>query len=110
MTDKITEFRRINEPRAMRMLEQLGHIQKSAASMKIDASEVGMMLAPVRKAMNLPGVTGRPVEPARETPVATEIKATPPVSQAGVPYADLPTTQLVDKMIAIGAILAERRK
>lgn len=34
---------------------------------------------------------------------------TPAVSRAGVPYEDLPTTQLIDKMVAIGAIVATRR-
>jgi len=109
MPDKLAEFRRINEPRVDKILASLGHIEKSATSMRIDEHEVKLLLHPVRIRVDyLRGFAAEQLTPAQPEP--TEIKATAPVSQAGVPYADLPTTQLIDKMIAIGAILAERRK
>jgi len=115
VTDKIAEFRRINEPRVEKILASLGHIEKSAASMRIDPETFRALIEPIRR--HVRGGHEGPRERAHGSSIKvevqhepTEIKATPHVSQAGVPYADLPTTQLVDKMIAIGAILAERRK
>jgi hypothetical protein len=43
MTNKIAEFRRINEPRARRALDQIGHIDKSARSMGVVKDMVAIL-------------------------------------------------------------------
>lgn len=120
MTDKISEFRRINEPRAMRMVEQLNLIKKSAASMRIADDEVRMMMSPVFKAVD----DMRPaIAKAFERPAPAQIRslapmggnfeepfASAPVAKEMGALADLTTQQLVDRMIACGAELANRRK
>ena len=144
MTDKLSEFRRINEPRVRRALEQIGFVEKSASSMKIPHADVAVLLAPIFDAMakrkTTPlgpehrlhtGRTAAPPEPQSIRPAGrarsaessalanadfSKIEerllayASDPVKPEVSRYSDLPTTQLVDKMIAIGAILAERRK
>lgn len=120
MTDKISEFRRINEPRAMRMLEQLGHINKSAASMKVPGAEVRMMMTPVFAALDKlkdkPLVAeeqtiGRPIkEQLAELREIERLDRTPPIAREMETLADLSTQQLVDRMIACGAELARRRQ
>lgn len=114
MADKITDFRRINEPRALRMLEQLGHIQKSAASMKVPQTEVNQMLAPVFAALEK--LRGRPLGASNQQvrdadrPKPQMIEATIPVSNEIAHLEGLSTQQLIDRMIACGAVLATRRK
>ena len=124
MTDKITHFRRINEPRAMRVLEQLGHIEKSAASMRIEAAEVGMMLTPViatikrmrradaeeQKVWGQPGPTPGLDATLKANEQVRELTGiTQPIARETESLDALSTQQLIDRMIACGAILASRR-
>lgn len=104
MSDKSDEFLRINAPRVVRAQQQLELVRNSAKSMRIDDDTLNCLLGEFAR--------GRPAPPEPASEPASE-PATPPgnaiISQAGVPYADLPTVQLIDKMIALGAILADRR-
>lgn len=68
MTDKISTFRRVNEPRAARMLETLQMIEKSANSARIDQDEVRMMLTPVFSALGKHKTLQAPMPPI-PTPV-----------------------------------------
>ena len=114
MTDKLQEFRRINEPRAQRAVAQLNHIERSANSMAIREIDVAKLLEPV--AAKLAKLRDQHVVDIIEGPMitATEVEeriaATPPVAREMEQLENLTTQQLVDRMIACGAILAERRK
>lgn len=122
MTDKISEFRRINEPRAQRAVEQLNHIAKSAASMKMHEIDVAKLLEPVTAKLAelrdqdavdiIEGTAPRNVPASADwmDGPGTGPAPTPPVAREMEQLENLTTQQLVDRMIACGAILAERRK
>ena len=59
MTDKIADFRRINEPRVDRALAQIGHIETSAASMRIDPAEFQQLIEPIRYKVRGPAIEER---------------------------------------------------
>lgn len=110
MSDKTKELNRINEPRVRRILDQLTFIEKSAASLRTHELDMARLLAPVhaRLAELLDDDAIAEVAPAPIAPV--EVAATPPVAREMGDLQDLTTQQLVDRMIACGAMLAERRK
>lgn len=103
------DFQRINEPRTNRMLEQLGHIQKSAASTKTEQTKVNKLLTPVFEALDrLRATENREPERFEERPPPPQ--PTRPVAKEMTPLKDVATQQLVDRMIACGAELARRRQ
>lgn len=109
MSDKTQELNRINEPRVRRILDQLTFIEKSAASLRAPELDVATLLKPVAaKLAQLQDADAVAFEATGElTPAPV---ATPPVAREMGDLQDLTTQQLVDRMIACGAMLAERRK
>ena len=114
MTDKISEFFRINEPRVQRALDQLGHIEKSAASMRIPQGRVAAVVAPVRaRVLIMQGEVGdlRETAPAAPAaPAATPSEISESVQREIDRLETLSTTQLINRMIACGELLARRRQ
>ena len=109
MTDKISEFRRINEPRVQRALEQIRHIEKSAKSMRIHELDVQSLMAPIRDEYQRINEDTEEFlqEERRGQPM---LERTPPIAREMEALAELSTQQLVDRMIACGAELARRRQ
>jgi hypothetical protein len=110
---KIDEFNRINGPRVQRARDQLGHIQKSAASMRIDDAAVWKLLEPLRDRIAAmewgdTEIAESEAELRPRMPQAEDVAA--PVACEIETLASLSTQQLVDRMIACGAELAVRRK
>ncbi len=125
MSDKTQELNRINEPRVRRVLDQLTFIEKSAASLRAPELDVATLLKPVAtklaqlyegavEAAPAPVATplgAAPIDtPSVATPLGAAPIATPPVAREMEDLQELTTQQLVDRMIACGALLAERRK
>ena len=139
MSDKTKELNRINDPRVRRILDQLTFIEKSAGSLRAHELDVVTLLKPVatklaqmqdadavafeatgelapaqilpREWMSLPDAPRRGEENDGElAPASVEVAATPPVAREMGDLQELSTQQLVDRMIACGALLAERRK
>jgi len=109
MTDHKTEnFKRINDPRVEKIVKMIDVIAKSAASMRIHELDVARMFQPVtdkiRETVDEDAVAM--TQPAPSKPVA----ASPFVAREIEVLEHLTTQQLVDRMIAAGAILADRRK
>lgn len=96
----LTEFERINKPRVDKVLKMLVTIEKSRKSTKTSLEEWSKLLHPVPTKFK-PPETNQP---------KTDITATSPVKREMENLEKLSTTQLVDRMIACGAVLAERRK
>lgn len=124
---KLDDFKRVNEPRVARALEQIAHIEKSAASNRVDDNDLRRLLLPLDdKIAELFGEPEGEALPAKvEDYVAVagparnellddlpmkEVEATPPVAREMEALDTLTTQQLVDRMIACGAELASRRK
>lgn len=66
MTDKTAEFRRINEPRVQRALEQIGHIEKSAKAMRVDPADLRALMVPLQTRL-APALGAAPAAPALAT-------------------------------------------
>ena len=110
--DKASEFRRINEPRAMRMLEQLNHIEKSAKSMRIDEAEARGMLTPVRTSLGATAPVQAATPPVGAMPQPGPVAAAEPAPQVAYKrerIEALPTTDLIDLIAACGIEIASRR-
>lgn len=110
MTDKLSEFRRINEPRVQRALEQMRHITKSAASMKIHDLDIQALMKPIRDEYQRINADVEEYLQEEATGHLSTMDATPPVAREMEQLTDLTTQQLVDRMIACGAALAARRQ
>jgi len=104
---KTDEFRRINDPRVNAAIEKLKLIEKSAQSMRIDAKDIADLLAPL--IAEAEGMSGDPVPTPPEVDDMRLIEPTRPVKAEMPSLEGLSTQQLVDRMIAIGAILSNRR-
>lgn len=120
MTNKLSEFRRINAPRIQRALDQIGHIEKSAASMRISDADLAELVKPLfDKAASItnstPSSTPNDNPPAQAASDTHENAVFPPATtpvarEIAKSLESLCTQQLVDRMIACGAVLAARRK
>lgn len=123
MTTKEEKFARINAPRIARAVHQMELVLASAKSMRVHEIDVAKLAKPLDapyKDLRDPLAVEILAEPNGDlTPAGEKVaeavtenlqEAAPAISRAGVPYEDLPTTQLIDKMIALGAILATRRQ
>ena len=112
MSDKTKELNRINDPRVRRILDQLTFIEKSAASLRAHELDVVALLKPVAtKLAQMQDADAVAFEATGElAPAPVEVAATPPVAREMGDLQELSTQQLVDRMIACGALLAERRK
>ncbi len=97
MPDKRADFVRINQPRFEDILKRLTLIDRSARSMGV-VKTMQPYLDQIEERL-------QELRPAAPKPVATK-----PVANEAEQLESLSTTQLVDRMIACGAILAARRK
>lgn len=115
---KLDDFQRINRPRAERAIHQLDLIEASAKSMRIHELDIARLLSDVhatlaridcqdaREAIGAPVSVSKP-DPAPEAPHEAQ---SAPVALYKDRLGDLPNQNLIDMMIACGAILQDRRK
>lgn len=128
------ELHRINDPRVEKIVKMIAVIEKSAKSLRVSEPEIRDLIQPVADALAAHGMgpTGQQAFRLKQerTPDGGSVLVTPPVARTGASQAapveevkaspavaremgalaDLSTQQLVDRMIAIGAELAARRK
>jgi len=110
MSDKSSEFLRINEPRVRRALEQISHIEKSALSMRVSPQDVQELMQPVFSKTRGCGSSPSKNTAEGDPPAGRFEEATLPVAREMSRLNDMTTQQVVDIMIACGATLAKRRK
>ena len=129
MTNKIAELHRINDPRVEKIVKMLDVIQKSGKSLRVHELDMVQLLTPVThkldEVLDRDAVafekTGElaPEPPLPDTPIARQSELhrraeerafTKPIAREALRLENMDTQQLVDVMIAAGALLAERRQ
>ena len=102
----MSDFIRINKPRADKMAATLALIEKSGKSTRALPAQYEEVLGPVLDAIE-ELTQGRAERPAVQSPITATSQ---PVMNEQVKLQGMSTQQLVDIMIAAGAILQHRRK